>query len=75
MAAAIGAVRQAHATLAAMGTKSTPPAFPMSRTPHSPAAPLFFLMTRDECGIRRKADRIPTEGGQSDDCGHLLIAG
>ena len=27
------------------------------------------------CGIRRKADRIPTEGGQqSDDCGHLLIA-
>jgi hypothetical protein len=28
------------------------------------------------CGIRRKADRIPTEGGQqTDDCGHLLIAG
>jgi len=27
------------------------------------------------CGIRRKADRIPTEGGQhSDDCGQPVIA-
>ncbi|MGA7454140.1 MAG: hypothetical protein WBW73_23710 [Rhodoplanes sp.] len=27
------------------------------------------------CGIRRKADRIPTEGGQqSDDCGQPMIA-
>jgi hypothetical protein len=29
----------------------------------------------DRCGIRRKADRIPTEGGQhSDDCGQPVIA-
>jgi hypothetical protein len=28
-----------------------------------------------KCGIRRKADRIPTEGGQqSDDCGQPMIA-
>jgi hypothetical protein len=27
------------------------------------------------CGIRRKADGIPTEGGQqSDDCGQPMIA-
>jgi hypothetical protein len=27
------------------------------------------------CGIRRKADRIPTEGGQhSDDCAQPVIA-
>jgi len=29
----------------------------------------------NDCGIRRKADRIPTEGGQhSDDCGQPVIA-
>jgi len=29
----------------------------------------------ENCGIRRKADRIPTEGGQqSDDCGQPMIA-
>ena len=36
----------------------------------------LIRLFEDLCGIRRKADRIPTEGGQqSDDCGHLLIAG
>jgi hypothetical protein len=49
----------------------------------SPACALFstadgfvsIVGPKNICGIRRKADRIPTEGGQqSDDCGQPMIA-
>ena len=50
---------------------------PLYLAHHPECPPNAFRVDRGVgCGIRRKADRIPTQGGQqSDDCGHLLIAG